>query len=77
MGYPRVWAMARGKSHPKLKIGWLGRDVYLIVVGLVVLIFGGTITVEGAKIIATQLGISQVLIGLTIVAVTTDRKSVV
>lgn len=65
------------KSHPKLKIGWLGRDVYLIVVGLVVLIFGGTITVEGAKIIATQLGLSQVLIGLTIVAVGTSLPELV
>jgi cation:H+ antiporter len=48
------------------------RSVALILVGLVMLIGGGHLVVEGAVAIADVLGLSQAVIGLTIVAVGTS-----
>jgi len=48
------------------------RDVALVVVGCLGLVLGGYLIVEGAVGVATRLGISEVVIGLTIVAVGTS-----
>lgn len=48
------------------------KSVGLILVGLVALVLGGKWIVDGAVEIATQLGMSQAVIGLTIVAVGTS-----
>lgn len=50
----------------------LRTSIVLIVVGLTGLVIGGRFTVDGAVTIATWLGVSQTLIGLTIVAVGTS-----
>lgn len=47
-------------------------DVALVVVGLVVLVAGGEGLVRGASAIAHRFGLSQLVIGLTIVAVATS-----
>lgn len=48
------------------------RDVGLVILGSVGLVFGGYAIVEGAVAVATALGVSQVVIGLTVVAVGTS-----
>jgi len=55
---------------------WLKSVVYIIggVIGLVV---GGSLTVESATIIASHLGLSQNLIGLTVVAAGTSLPEIV
>lgn len=50
----------------------LSRSCILIVVGLVGLVIGGKWIVDGAIVFATALGVSESLIGLTIVAVGTS-----
>jgi cation:H+ antiporter len=57
-----------GHIEPK---GWDDRllaQIGLIVVGLVMLVFGARSLVDGAVEIATALGVSELIIGLTIVA---------
>lgn len=51
--------------------------VLFLVVGAVAIIFGGNVTVEAAKAIALQLGMSENLIGLTVVAVGTSLPELV
>jgi cation:H+ antiporter len=51
--------------------GWL-RSLLCMIAGLVGLTIGGKWVVEGAIVIATKLGMSEALIGLTIVAVGTS-----
>lgn len=48
-----------------------------IVLGLVLLVLGARFTVEGAVAIATALGVSQVIIGLTLVAAATSLPELV
>ena len=48
------------------------KTVLYIIIGLVGIVFGGDLTVEAASTIATQFGLSQNLIGLTVVAVGTS-----
>ena len=50
----------------------LGRSVALTAAGLAVLFVGGHLLVEGAVFVATRMGISDVLIGITLVAVGTS-----
>jgi cation:H+ antiporter len=48
------------------------KSLVMVIGGLVALIFGGKIVVDGAVKVASQLGVSQSLIGLTIVAAGTS-----
>ncbi len=50
----------------------LWRDVSLIVGGSVLLVLGGWVIVQGAIGVAARLGVSEVVIGLTVVAVGTS-----
>lgn len=59
----------KGKSIPLLILFTLG--------GLVAVVFGSNITVENAKIIASMLGMSDRLIGLTIVAFGTSLPELI
>jgi len=43
-------------------------DFLLIILGIVILYFGGEALVEGAKSLATRLGLSPLLVGLTVVS---------
>lgn len=56
---------------PKTRMG-LGRALIYIAIGLVGLVIGGTWIVNGAVTLATSLGVSESLIGLTIVAIGTS-----
>ncbi|MDO8574009.1 MAG: sodium:calcium antiporter, partial [bacterium] len=49
-----------------------GLSVFLILIGLTALLFGGKWIVDSAVVIARSLGVSEGLIGLTIVAVGTS-----
>lgn len=50
----------------------IGKSIVLLVVGLAGIVFGGDLSVEGAKEIARAFGLSEALIGLTIVAIGTS-----
>ena len=50
----------------------MSKTVFYIIIGLAGIVLGGDITVDSASAIATQFGLSENLIGLTIVAVGTS-----
>lgn len=53
------------------------RSILFCLVGLALLIFGGTLLVNGAVALAQQFGISDTIIGLTIVAVGTSLPELI
>ena len=55
----------------------IGKSIVLLVVGLAGIVFGGDTVVEGAKEIARAFGLSEALIGLTIVAIGTSLPELV
>ncbi len=55
----------------------IGKSILLLIVGLAGIVFGGDLSVEGAKEIARAFGLSEALIGLTIVAVGTSLPELV
>lgn len=52
-------------------------SVVLAIIGLAAIIFGGDLVVDNASIIAKELGMSEALVGLTIVAVGTSLPELV
>lgn len=54
-----------------------GKSLFIILVGLVGIILGGDLSVDGAKEIARAFGLSEALIGLTIVAFGTSLPELV
>lgn len=63
---------ARPPSHDEtLQIPWL-RSLVMIVVGLALLVYAGHLLLGAAVSVATDLGLSERIIGLTIVAVSTS-----
>jgi cation:H+ antiporter len=66
----------KGEDEEK-EILSLPRCLIYIVGGAVAIMFGGDLTVDNACIIAAQLGMSQTLIGLTIVAMGTSLPELV
>ncbi len=60
------------EEHVPAKLYGLGKSLLLVVVGLIGLGVGGKWIVDGAVHLARKLGISQSLVGLTIVAVGTS-----
>jgi cation:H+ antiporter len=65
--FPEVFVPARAESLRRL-----GINVALIIVGLVLLALGARWLVDGSVSIARTLGVSELIIGLTIVAVGTS-----
>lgn len=65
------------KTVPGLSRNQVARAGFLIVIGLLALAWGGNLTVDGASAIAAYFGLSQALIGLTIVAVGTSLPELV
>lgn len=63
-------------DEPKTKPGVL-RSVAMLAVGLGLLVFGSRLFVDAAVAIATALGVSEAVIGLTIVAAGTSMPEVV
>ena len=64
------------EEEPQAKYGFLV-SILLSIVGLAGIIFGGDMTVNSAKEIARYLGLSEALIGLTIVAIGTSLPELV
>lgn len=60
------------ENYEEVKIIGLTKSVIYIILGLAGLAFGGKWIVDGAVIIATDFGVSQSLIGLTIIAIGTS-----
>jgi cation:H+ antiporter len=60
------------EDHLPAKKHGLGKSLLLVILGLIGLSLGGKWIVDGAVHLATRLGMSQSLIGLTIVAVGTS-----
>ena len=56
-----------GEEEPQKAIS-MGKVILLIVTGLAALIFGGNLFVDGATEVAAALGMSQAVIGITIVS---------
>jgi cation:H+ antiporter len=59
------------KKHPTTPLGWI-THLALAIVGFLLLAFGADWLVEGSVAIAASLGLSQAVIGMTIVAVGTS-----
>ena len=55
----------------------IGTSIIILIVGLAGIILGGNLSVDGAKEIARALGLSEALIGLTIVAIGTSLPELV
>ena len=55
----------------------MGRLLLFLVIGIAAIVIGGQITVDGATSLARILGLSETLIGLTIVAVGTSLPELV
>jgi cation:H+ antiporter len=53
------------------------KSASLIAIGLALLYFGATLTVENAVVIATSIGISERIVGLTIVAIGTSLPELI
>lgn len=59
-------------SSAKKKGYTMLRSLLLVAIGLACLIFGSNLFVEGARSVATSLGVSEAVVGLTIVAMGTS-----
>lgn len=68
---------AEEDEEPNQKKNSVVKDIILIVVGIVALKFGGDFTVDNAVIVAEHLGISEKVIGLTILAFGTSLPELV
>lgn len=55
----------------------MGKSIFILFIGLAGIIIGGNLSVDGAKEIARAFGLSEALIGLTIVAVGTSLPELV
>lgn len=64
-------------EEDKIKQMSMGKAIIFIVLGLAGIVLGGDMSVEGAKEIARAFGLSEALIGLTIVAVGTSLPELV
>lgn len=66
----------KSENEPE-KILSLPRSIIYMIAGLAAVIFGGDLVVDKACIIATNFGVSQNFIGLTIVAIGTSLPELV
>ena len=70
-------AMKNRTEAEELKVHGWAKSIIFLVVGLAGVIGGGQLVVNGAKTIAAQLGMSETLIGLTVVAIGTSLPELV
>lgn len=70
-------AMAEKNNHDEMQKHSILKSVVMVVVGIVGLAYGGQWVVDGAVVIASRFGLSEALIGLTIVAVGTSLPELV
>lgn len=69
-----VWSISRDATGNETPVAefTLARSILMVIGGLVALVLGGKWLVDGAVTLATSLGVSEALIGLTVVAVGTS-----
>ncbi len=78
-----VWLVKRAKKHPAAEEGEeqaqlsMVRCLLYIVLGAAGIAFGGDLTVDAASRIAVDFGMSQTLVGLTIVSIGTSLPELV
>lgn len=65
-----------GLNFEKVRSSSAAKDVGLVIVGLVGLVLGARLLVSGASAIARDLGVSDLVIGLTVVAVGTSMPEI-
>lgn len=65
------------EEEEEVKILPWWKSAIFIVVGIVLIIFGGNFVVDGASYVAAKLGMSETLIGMTIVALGTSLPELV
>lgn len=70
------YAEALGVDEAKKKPGHPAADVAFVLVGLVMLVYGAGFLVDGAVALAKMLGVDELLIGLTVVAVGTSLPEI-
>ena len=70
-------ALKNRSEEEDIKVMPLPKSLIFIAIGLAMVIFGGDLVVDNASIIATQFGLSQNFIGLTIVAIGTSLPELV
>lgn len=72
-----VSALKNREEADDFKVMPLPQSLFFIAIGLVMVVFGGDMVVDNASLIATQFGLSQNFIGLTIVAIGTSLPELV
>lgn len=55
----------------------MGKNIFISIIGLAAIIFGGNLVVNNGTEIAYSLGMSETLVGLTIVAIGTSLPELV
>lgn len=70
-------ALLNRSEEDEIKVMSLPQSLLFIIIGLAMVIFGGDLVVDNASLIATQFGLSQNFIGLTIVAIGTSLPELV
>lgn len=73
----RSQAMANPVPIEERKQVRVGRALLLLVVGLVLIVAGGDFVTYGAKNIALEMGVSEAMVGLTVVAIGTSLPELV
>jgi cation:H+ antiporter len=64
--------MTEAVQEVTVKDGSIGRDLVFLLIGVALLIVGANILVRGATGIATAFGVSELIVGLTVVAIGTS-----
>jgi cation:H+ antiporter len=72
-----VSALKNREEQDEIKVMPLPQSLLFIAIGLAMVVFGGDMVVDNASVIATQFGLSQNFIGLTIVAIGTSLPELV
>lgn len=75
--FKKAFADSQGDANTAHKEISLGKSIVMAIAGIIGIILGGQLVVNNASAIAESFGISQTLIGLTIVAVGTSLPEMV
>lgn len=70
--YHNIKIRKKTYEEPVIEEKRIGTAIFMTIIGIIALAYGGEWVVEGAVTIAEQFGLSEALIGLTIVAVGTS-----
>ena len=72
ISYTVVMAKKSNEEAPEIKMSSLPMTIIMIIVGIAAIVLGSNLTVDSAMDIATRLGVSDRVIGLTLVALGTS-----